>query len=47
MVSNSRVEGIEERIDFEVSRNRNLAVEDYSEMRRKGIEVDDDNRPAP
>ena len=40
---NSRVQGVEERIDFEVARNQNLAMEDYAGLRRQGIEVDDDN----
>ena len=47
MVRNSRVEGVEARINFEVAKNRNLAKEDYSELRRQVIEVDDNNYPAP
>ena len=46
-VINSRVEGVEERINFEVSINRNLDMEDYSELRRQVIEVDDYNYTAP
>ena len=46
-IRNSRVEGFKERIIFEVSRNRNLAMEYYDELRRKGIEVDGDNDPSP
>ena len=46
-VSNSRVEVVEERINFEVAINRNLDMQYYSELRRQGIEVDDNNDPAP
>ena len=46
-VINSRVEGVEERINFEVSINRNLDMEDYAELRRQVIEVDDYNYTAP
>ena len=44
---NSRVQGVEERIDFEVARNQNLAMEDYAGLRRQGIEVGDDNDISP
>ena len=46
-VRNSRVEGVEERINFEVARNQNLAMEYYAEFRRRGIDFDDNNYPAP
>ena len=47
MVRNSRVEGVEERINFEVARNRKFSTEDYDELRWKGIDGDDNNYPAP
>ena len=44
---NSIAEGVEEIINFEVARNQNSFMEDYSGLRRQGIYVDDDNNPAP
>lgn len=46
-VDEGRVSGVESERNFERTRNSNLTLDDMAELARQGIEVDNDNEPAP